>query len=251
MDTSPCGSFNYAALDNLRKNVEHLKKGKQGIIPSSSAVKNCAYLLEAHGKQLGLGFVEAKMEMGCAYKCDFDAVLRLSIEMCGLTQCAIRANFPEDEEKNKPVIVSVTLDGTPLTDDYTLIVGGLKDVELRSIDPITGKPIEDWQSRNRTKVCFLMLARDCKEACDCPGPLKDFLDWAGRSCIVTPAGKQFGKDVPELDNIKVNSPQDMNSQWKTVGLGGATSTHFCLCCDCTQDEKALFVVGVLMCWVDS
>ena len=107
MDTSPCGCFNYAALDNLRKNVEGLGLREQGLIPSSSAVKNCAYLLEAYGRQLGLGFKEVETSMGYAYKFDFDMVLRLTIERHGLTKFGLEGCTAD------PVLLAVNLDGVP------------------------------------------------------------------------------------------------------------------------------------------
>ena len=134
----------------------------------------------------------------------------------------------------KPVLIAYTLDGAQLTNALGHVTAGIKIVDPRAKDPITGIPLHmsgKYQSRDLCFPAQITFGRDCKALySDC---FQSFFDYFTAGCKVE---AKFG--LPELSNFRVLSPQDMSSIWKTVGLGGGchTKEYFCYCCSCRKHD---------------
>ena len=76
--------------------------------------------------------------------------------------------------------MAVTMDGTPLTDNYGLILIGFKVIQPGARDPVTGDFIDDWQSRDNGYPAIVALCGDSLEAYTLDGPIKQFLDRFGK-----------------------------------------------------------------------
>ena len=231
IDTSPVGSFNQGSCETIRS-LEQLKKNEQGCFPSGQTVGNYARKLEAHCRdKLGLDIKETTSDFGVSYKFDFDILLRLIIEGYGMVDVAKAGS------RERPMLIAPTLDGAKLTNELGHVTGGIKIVDPRCINPLTGTPIVNFQSRDLCYVFQLTFGKDCTGVYDVC--YDEFFKYFGGSVVVpsTVDGK------PELSNIEVVSPADMSAGWKITGKGGATSDLFCIGCMCHQCEKHRFKCG--------
>ena len=235
IDTTAVGGLNYGAVETIRKQVEGLGKYERGCFPSRTSVANSARLLEKHAAMAhGIGFEEVETEIGLSYVFDFATYLRLLVNAHGMTDIA------KTGSGRKPMMIAVTLDGAALTHELGHVSGGLKNVDPRCLHPITGMPIAHFQSRDEAFILQLTFGRDYKAMYDVC--FKEFFEFFSGE-VVCPATE----DQPELSNFVVVSPQDMASHWKTTGLGGSSSTYFCVCCTCKSADKMLFKTGADMC----
>jgi hypothetical protein len=133
----------------------------------------------------------------------------------------------EKFSKENPVQIAYTLDGADLTQNQTHLTCGIKIVDPRAINPESKLPIgiegsHKIQSRENCHVFYSVLAKDKKDSYK--NICKPFFDFITK-CRNDP-------------RIKIVSPQDMSSMWKSVGQGGAAkvSEHFCLYCSCTSTD---------------
>jgi hypothetical protein len=132
--------------------------------------------------------------------------------------------------------------GAQLTNDLGHVTGGIKVVDPRAVDPLTGIPLSvtgKFQSRDLSFVCQLAFVKDCKATyTDC---FEEFLTTFNQDSLVIPSAGSH----PELSNFKVSSCQDLSSGWKTTPLGGGchTTNYFCPQCMVSQSTIAQFKTG--------
>ena len=231
IDLEATGGLNYECLNSIRRGVEELERFEIGLTPERSAVARAAKLLEEHAiMDLGLGFTETRNEHGPTFKFDLDILLRMALTGHGLDTAAETTS----RDIEKPVLIAYTLDGAQLTNALGHVTAGIKIVDPRAKDPITGIPLHlsgKYQSRDLCFPAQITFGRDCKALYeDC---FQAFFDYFNDGCKVS---AQFG--LPELSNFRVLSPQDMSSIWKTVGLGGGSHSkeYFCYCCSCRKQD---------------
>lgn len=154
----------------------------------------------------------------------------------GLTKCAVTGS------KESPIPLSWTMDGQQLTANLCQAVSGVKTTNPRAKEPTTGMSVCLFQSIN---LCFpfqMTLGRDCKDSHkDC---FDGFFAFFNGGDIVP---SRFGPLEPS--NFKVNSPQDLASDWKTTGLGGGSASARCPCvsCMCHKEDLGSFKTGSNRC----
>ena len=165
---------------------------------------------------------------------DYAAYLRLLVKYQGMTHIAMTGS------EEPPMMLAVTLDGALLTALLCHVSAGLKSIDPWITCPLNGLPITHFQSRDECFILQLSFGRDCKEMYDVC--FKEFFDFFSGE-VVCPATDT----EPELSNFVVVTPQDMAGHWKCLGRGGASSTYFCVCCDCKKDDKPIFKEGDDMC----
>lgn len=145
----------------------------------------------------------------------------------------------------KPALMAATLDGAQLTNVLGHVTAGVKVIDPRATDPVTGTPLcvnGKFQTRDLCFPCQMTWGQDCKALHnDCFGVF--FECFHGRVAVPGING------LPELSNFEMLSTQDMSSIWKTAGLGGGSSSkeQFCHCCVCSKHDKATHKNGDSRC----
>ena len=231
IDMKPTGSLNLSALNNIRDIVEELGLHEQGLIPEASTVSRCAKSLEKFAEdEFGLVIEVESTDHGPMYTFDFKTLLRFLVERFGLEEYAVTG------AKADPVRIPWTIDGAMLTAYLGFVLFGPKIADTRAINPMTGKPIVLFQSRNYCFPAGLLFGRDCKALYTCIGPFFNFV-----SNPVCPAILDSNGNVlkPELSNFEPISSQDLCSFFKTTGLGGGSFTAFNPCPYCMVGRGCL------------
>jgi hypothetical protein len=215
-----------------------LPKQSVGVIPAGSTIAECARKLEAFAsKTYGLEIKETMSTHSPSFSFDFDIYVRLILDGYGLSK------YAETGSKARPILLAHTMDGAQLTSMLGHVSAGIKIVDPRALDPVTGFPIcSSYQSRDLCFPCQITFRKDCKALyTDC---FKEFLNYFNGGLVV---GGFDG--LPVLSNFQMVLPQDMSSIWKVTGLGGGSqSTNlFCYCCHCTNKELAICNTGKERC----
>ncbi|CAB9529733.1 hypothetical protein SEMRO_2605_G332420.1 [Seminavis robusta] len=241
MDLFATGGLNYEACNSLRSGVEELPKSSQdGVIPHGTTIARTAKQLERHAEvDFGLTIVETINDHGPTLRFDFEIYLRMILSGFGLDQHAETGSLSE------PVLLAHTLDGAQFTAHLGHVTAGIKIIDPRAVDPMTGRNLfldHLYQSRDLCFPCQITFGRDCKDLyTDC---FHEFHKLFNGGLIIPSMG-----DLPELSNFDIVSPQDMSSIWKTTGLGGGShqTTLFCYACMCNNHHKHLFQSGEKRC----
>ena len=139
------------------------------------------------------------------------------------------------------MLLAITLDQADITTNICHITAGVKFIDKRGYDPITGLPIASTSSLTPQSrdVCIpfkMILTRDSKATYE--KHFRDFFDYF----------RSLKKNPPNgLLPFRITSPQDMSSHWKTTFKGGAAknSTYFCHCCNC--DSKLIITPREVIC----
>ena len=185
--------------------------------------------MEKYAEQVhGLGFEEKQTEAGLFYYFDPETLLRKYVECMGMVDVA-KAGSGED-----PMVLAVTGDWAKLTAELGHLTVGLKTTDCRCKNPNTGLNVSNFQSRDEAYIFAMMFGQDSKLAYD-EGPIHDFFEFFGGDTVVCKGDPEKG--IPELSNFRVVTPQDMNSHWKVIGIGGASAHYFCLNCMCHKHDK--------------
>ncbi|CAB9505987.1 hypothetical protein SEMRO_250_G098940.1 [Seminavis robusta] len=241
MDLFATGGLNYEACNSLRSGVEELPKSSQdGVIPHGTTIARTAKQLEQHAEEdFGLSIVETINDHGPTLRFDFEIYLRMILAGFGLDHHAETGSLSE------PVLLAHTLDGAQLTAHLGHVTAGVKIIDPRAVDPITGRNLfldHLYQSRDLCFPCQITFGRDCKDLyTDC---FHQFHSLFNGGLVIPSLG-----DLPELSNFNIVSPQDMSSIWKTTGLGGGShqTLLFCYACMCHNHQKHLFQTGSNRC----
>ena len=236
IDLSPCGGLNYSGIESLRT-VEELDKWERGCLPSESTIRRSAKALEEYALSLGLEINVKATEYGNVYYFDPATLLRIIVEEHGMTEIA------REGSNEKPMLLSVTIDGALLTADLKHITFGLKKADVRMVNALTGIIDPDFQNRDNQWPFGTAFGPECTGIYD-EGIAKVFFDFFCSGEVVCP---EDGPDKPRLSNFQVVSPQDMSSHWKTVGLGSASGNLPCLCCMVDREDKKKYKTGDDMC----
>jgi hypothetical protein len=241
IDTQPTGGLNLSSIDSIRKGVEELPKSKQGMIPSSSTVAIAAKQLEMHAVlEHGFSIEQTDTVHGPVYCFNIHNLIRKVCKAFDLEQYAVTGS------RAAPVKMTYTMDGAQLTNDLGHVTGGIKVVDERAIDPLTGIPLAvsgKFQSRDLSFVCQLAFVKDSKQTYkDC---FESFLCTFNSGPLVIPSQ---GND-PELSNFEVSSCQDLSSGWKATTLGGGchSTNHFCPQCMVSKNTMTTYKSGTDRC----
>jgi hypothetical protein len=126
----------------------------------------------------------------------------------------------------------------------------MKIMDARALDPTTKKPVflnkekGGYQSRD---LCFpfkILFAKDTKETYRTV--MNDFFAFFTQLEKVGLPESEYG---PAMRPFRVWSPQDMASQWKSLGMGGSSFTTrlFCACCNLENHRRGTSALGVDRC----
>jgi hypothetical protein len=240
IDTNAAGGLNYESCNSIRNDVEELASNTTGVIPHGTTIAKYAKLLEQHAaKDFGLDIIVEKTSHGPSLTFDLDNLLRLIICGYGLDKFATTCSG------HKQVMLAHTLDGAMLTSHLGHVTVGIKIVDPRASNPLTGIPIGLsglFQTRDLCYPAQIVFGKDCKSLYnDC---FKPFHSRFGAGLVI-PANNT----CPEFSNFQIIAPQDMSSIWKTVGLGGGcyNKKQFCYCCMCTNDLISVHKSGESRC----
>ena len=250
IDTGPPGSLNYESI-NLLRDIEDLHKYERGGLCERTAVQRSARKLEKHGDDNILKLTPIDTPFGPGFKIDLEQAVRL----------ILRAYDLEQHATTGPVSLATTMDGGTLFGTSTHVTAGIKIIDLRAKEPITGAPLflntgsslrtnlpigsgTKIQSRD---VCFPLLsifAKDKKELYK-----EEFSDFYSFFSKLQEEGLPENDNGPAVKPMKIVSPQDLSSFWKVLGMGGGSfSTDlFCHCCTCRRSEKANYKQGASRC----
>jgi hypothetical protein len=241
IDNQPTGALNYGSIEGIRKGVEELCRYEIGIIPSRSTIARCARKLEQHASvDHGLEILETITPQGPVFSFEIYNFIRTILRGFGLIDHA------KTGSSSSPVMICWTLDYAQLTRELGHLTGGLKIVDPRSVDPITGNPLVlsgKFQSRDLSFPCRLAFSKDSKEAYkECFG---SFFQVFNAKSLVVPATET----EPELSNFNVSSCQDLSSGWKTTTLGGGckSTEYFCPQCMVSRKTVADYNIGDKRC----
>ena len=222
-DQSPGGGINFRSLTQIRSMVEQCGINKIGLFPSSTAVANTGYELEAEADKLDLTFTSAPTDFGQLYQFDLESVVRFVVEKYDLGKDA------QSGSETSKVMLAVTLDGAVLTKYLSHVTLGIKLIDPRSIDPRTGKPCfldgEGYQTRRACFICWMLIGKDLKECYE--GVFKPFFTFFKE----LPSGKSIPakEGKPCLSNFNITFTQDLKSVWNTTGIGGGTYRYAIFC----------------------
>jgi hypothetical protein len=160
MDLAPKGSLNYHGIGTM-KQVEVLDKYQQGLLPSSSCVKDQAKKMYAKGQDV-CPIVRVDSKLGEMYKFEYEQTLRLILKTFGLYEIAQRDSIE----------ICHTMDGAELCDYMNHLTAGVKIIDKRAIDPCSGKPLCCYtdnllgfscQSQNFCFIIKSLIGKDTKE----------------------------------------------------------------------------------------
>jgi hypothetical protein len=108
-----------------------------GVIPHGTTIAKYAKLLEQYTeKARGLDIIVEKTSHGPSLTFDLDNLFGLITCGYGLVD-----KFAATGSGHKPVMIAHTLDGAMLTSHLGHVTAGIKIVDPRAIDPMTGIPI--------------------------------------------------------------------------------------------------------------
>ena len=208
------GKVNQSCVNELR-NVEQLGKYEKS-----------KYLVSTNKLKILQEQIHDKMDKICPYymidnrdgvdgiEFDYSLLLKYILKLFKLDRIA---------KKYGKVSIGITLDGADLSRNIQHVTCGIKILDPRAINPLTGIPIglEGVQSRDYCFPFKILLAKDTKALYQTH--FKPFFAWAR---------ELHEKGLDEFKPFKVASPQDISSFWKCIGRGGACKRDedFCHCC---------------------
>ena len=213
------GVLNQSCISHLRRIEQLGKYGRGGYLCSTDKIKNIQKIV--HGK----------MNEICPYEMiDEDGIDGVEFDGPMLLDCLLKMfklNIIAREEGN--VKIASTIDGADLSRNVQHVTCGVKIVDPRAINPMTGIPIglEGVQSRDFCFPVKILLTKDSKALYK--SHFSDFFSWTKKLNV-----EGEGPYKP----FCVASPQDVSSFWKCIGRGGACKRDqdFCHCCDIKSDD---------------
>ena len=207
------GVLNQSSINILRK-VENLGKyGRGGYLCSTNKIKDIQKI------------IHDEMEKNCPYVLiDEDGIDGVKFMYTKYLDYVLKL-FKLDKIvwREGNIKIAITLDGADLSRNIQHVTAGIKILDPRAVNPVTGIPIglEGVQSR---EFCFptkILLTKDTKTLYRTH--FNDFFEWAN---------KLNTEGVLDYKKFSVASPQDVSSFWKCIGRGGAAKRdeNFCHCC---------------------
>ena len=178
----------------------------------------------------------------------FEAIIRGILDAFKLTKIA---------QTKGDVQLCFTIDAAELHNSATHVTAGVKVVDYRAYDPLTGKPLSstvlndalrvrlfDCQSRNYCYVLKMLFGKDSKQV------YKDvFQDVFNYAKILTEVGIAKSILGPVLKPFSIQLPQDLKTFWELLGTGGAAKVaeDFCHLCVCKSSNILHFTEGPNRC----
>ncbi len=191
---------------------------RRGLLPSIFKLGKVCRQLKNYGTDI-LPF----MLTGNSVKFDVTTAITFLLQKYGLG-CGF------ENVRSKMVMLTATVDGSDLAWGLTQVSAGVKIVDSKTIDPLTGDKLfgesghEKIQSRSQCYPLHIFIAKDNKE-------------------LYQTHLSQFFREVNSFEDnypngILVAQGADMCSLQKTIGRGGAMKNKIygCYCCDVYRDE---------------
>jgi hypothetical protein len=187
--------------------------------------------LELHAStQEGLDIIETTTEHGPVFSFEIFQFMRLLMKGFGLVE------YAKTGSTSSPVMICWTLDYAQLTRELGHLTGGIKIVDPRSVDPVTGNLLlllGKFQSRDLSFPCQLAFVKESKQVYkEC---FDSFFTTFNSKNFVIPATES----MPEMSNFDISSCQDLSSGWKTTTLGGGCKTTEYFCTQCMVSRKTV------------
>ena len=241
-------SLNKECLNVMRSDVEGLPSNTVGCIPHGSTVSRAARQLERYAEDAHqMHITEEKTACGVVFKFDFDITIRLLISAFGLEEHA------KTGSKSNPVLMTVSYDHALFTQYLGHVTLGIKMLDARAVDPLSGLPlcmvdqdgtvdVGKLQSRELCFPLFCLFGKDTKKAFD-----SDLGRILAKFCNKLVIPSLLG--LPELSNFKLVANQDMAAVWRAVGKGGGSSNATLSCYGCMAEKNNLanYVTDSAMC----
>ena len=222
------GVLNQSSINVLRKVEGMGKYGRDGYMCSTNTIKKIQKLVHDEMKKI-CPYVVIDADGIDGIKFNYDKLLDFILKIFKLDQIATEKGL---------VKMAITLDGADLSRNIQHVTCGIKIVDPRAVNPLTGIPIglEGVQSRDYCFPFKILLTKDSKTLYQTH--LKDFFDWTKQLL-----NEGLGAYKPFL----VASPQDVSSFWKCIGRGGACKRdeNFCHCCAITSTN--VIVPNIIKC----
>lgn len=236
IDLNVGGGMNYSVVNHFR-DLESPSPYERCAMPEKSQIQHEARALEEHAEKFfPLEFRDT--EHGPLYYFGHEELLRVLLDRYNVEKFVIVGG-----EGGRPLQLCYTLDALQLTPHLTVLIAGLKWVDGRATNPLTGLPLfldSKRQSRDHCIPFAIFFGKDNKDVYDqvMRDPFFDFFNKIRTEGL--PANPD--KNWPAIDpaRIQLLSPQDLSSIWKSTGKGGGSyqTILFCYLCMCHRDERA-------------
>lgn len=214
------GGLNFEAYSIFRT-IEGTAKGKHGMLPSSSSVKNSLKELNQYMDVEHFTFTQNYMDHGEVIGFDVEKMIRFIIQRYGLHDHAI----------NGPVELAVTVDGAQLTNDIGHVTLGVKLVDPRCIDPLTGEN--------------MFADGDGFQSVYCSFPIKSFVGKETVENITANFKEEFAffaqlrtHGLAPYKPMVISWPLDGKAAIQLLGKGGGAKVTeiFCPYCPCESKD---------------
>ena len=242
IDINAAGGLNYESCNSIRRDVEELEKRSFGVIPHGSTIAKSGKILEKHAiAKYGLNVIVDNTPHGPSLRFDLDTVLRLILKGFGLDK------FAATDSGHPPVMLAHTLDGAMLASHLGHVTAGIKIVDPRAIDPMTGYAIGIDGLFQTRELCFalqIVFGKDCKDLYETHALLTSL-----PSSMVGYSFQPQFKTQWSYRTSRLFHPRTCPSIWKTTGLGGGSfnKKQFCYACMCENNQISLFSTGEKRC----
>ena len=142
-----------------------------------------------------------------------------------------------------PILLAITLDGADLSRNYTHVTCGIKIVDPRAIDPLSGLPIgiqgsRAVQSRDLCHAFQIVLAKDSSNLYE--KRFKTFFNFFKK--VTSEGFHGYG-----ADQFCISSPQDVSSFWKCLKRGGACKRDKAFCAWCACQSRNCYLPCIRTC----
>jgi hypothetical protein len=136
------------------------------------------------------------------------------------------------------------VDGTQLTKNIMVMIGGVKVVDLAAHCPITGKllmlddgTLDNAQSQNKCIPLFFLLAKETKDVMEMMQPMFDFFRMLADPSIDRSGMDYHWESLAGFKPFDISALVDLSAQWKCLKKGGACKRDglFCPNCTCHSD----------------
>jgi hypothetical protein len=204
-----------------------LKGSRGSMIPSTSAVKRLAGIIECYGR-VHCPFRLQQTTKGESVEFDYAKMML----------CVAKAFHLDSIGKSRSLSVASSIDGASLSKNLSIIAGGIKIIDRGKRCPITNRPLLDKpctmsaQSRNLCTPFKLMMGRETKES---------FADFGLQFMFFDSHPDETTLPI-ELTGFRAFSCMtncDLSAQWKGLCKGGAAKVHTLPCTGCATESDSL------------
>lgn len=226
------GTLSCKGVEAIREVEHNGKKYARGLIPSSSELKRAAARVEHFAKELaGEMMYERHNQFSETLTFDYERVIATVYSAYSLKKVA----------RTRATSIAQSIDGTVLSRNHHLLVGGAKMQDTSAICPLTGKHIlaygNDLAAQSRNLVIPLKLAKtkETKDSTEFFGDMFRFFTHC-ESCDPNVNLLMANHGFKPL-NVATNT--DLSATWKGTKKGGAMKKQQCGCHCCPIDARML------------